>query len=318
MSCPNFIIGIDTSNYTTSLGIVTLEGEVVANLKIPLAVKSGECGLRQSDAVFAHVKNLPNIIKDAEKYVSCGKIAAVGVSSRPRKQQGSYMPCFLSGIVAAQSIASISGGKLYEYSHQCGHIMAALYSSGKMDLADSQFAAFHVSGGTTEILRVFPDTEGFLVELVGGTEDINAGQAIDRIGVMLGLDFPAGAHLEQLALANTVKIPKKKISVNGLRANLSGLENLACKLYRDTENREIVSAFALDFVGRTLYDLRKSYVEAYGDVPFVFAGGVMSNSIIKGMLADNNTYFAEPKFSSDNAVGIALLALRSYNNERNS
>ena len=307
-------LGIDTSNYTTSVALIDESGKLLANIKYPLPVKAGEHGLRQSDAVFSHIKNLPLAMNDAREIIADNKILAIGVSSRPRNLDGSYMPCFLSGVVAATSAATVSGAPLYTFSHQCGHVMAALYSSGRFDLMDKEFAAFHVSGGTTELLKVFPENEGFVAEHIGGTRDLNAGQVIDRIGVMMDMPFPAGRHIEEYALKNQHKIPKKKISSEGLWINLSGLENMAKKLYDDTLSKELTSAFVLDYVGNSLLALCEAYEERFGRSEFVFSGGVMSNSIIKEKLAKSFTSsFAEPALSADNAVGIAYLALRAYN-----
>ena len=308
------VIGIDTSNYTTSLSVMDLDGVLLANLKMPLPVKAGECGLRQSDAVFAHVKNIPEIMKRVAKVLEGRRIVAVGVSSRPRNVDGSYMPCFLSGVAVAESLSATLGVPLYRFSHQCGHVMAALYSSGRLDLLDGRpFAAFHVSGGTTEMLSVKADDDGFVTELVGGTADLNAGQVIDRTGVMMGLPFPAGAHIEELALKNTLPVPNKKPKISEFKINLSGLENLARDLYQKTEDKSLTSAFVLSYVGKGLSMLADAYEEKFGKSDFVFAGGVMCNSIIKRMLSDGRkASFAEPLMSADNAVGIAALTLRAY------
>lgn len=307
-------LGIDTSNYTTSIALLDEEGKLIDNIKYPLPVKSGEHGLRQSDAVFSHIKNLPLALNDAGKLISDKKILAVGVSSRPRNLDGSYMPCFLSGVAAATSAAVAAAAPLYTFSHQCGHVMAALYSSGRFDLLDKEFAAFHVSGGTTELLKVFPESEGFIADHIGGTKDLNAGQVIDRIGVMMGIPFPAGKYIEEYALENSAKIPKKKVCSEGLWVNLSGLENMAKRLYDDTASKELTSAFVLDYVGNTLVALCEEYEARFGKSEFVFSGGVMSNSIIKDKLRKRFvSSFAEPALSADNAVGIAYLALRAYN-----
>lgn len=308
------IIGIDTSNYTTSVALMYADGKLIANIKRPLPVKPGERGLRQSDAVFAHIKNLPSAMSEARDMLAGRKLCAVGVSERPRNIDGSYMPCFLSGVAAAESIAGATGIPLYRYSHQCGHIMAALYSSGRVDLLDGrEFCAFHVSGGTTEMLRVCAVDAGFESELIGGTADLNAGQVIDRIGVLMGLPFPSGAHLEALALKNTLKIPSKKPRALNFKINLSGLENMAGGLYKDTENKELTAAFVFDYIGKSLIALAESYEGKYGKSDFVFAGGVMCNSIIRKMLRERfNASFAEPSMSADNAVGIAALVAREY------
>ena len=309
------IMGIDTSNYTTSVALVTADGELLANIKYPLPVKSGECGLRQSDAVFAHVKNMPLAMREAKKIIN-GEIVAVGVSERPRNISGSYMPCFLSGVSVAEGISAATGAKLYKFSHQCGHIMAALYSSGREDLLEERFCAFHVSGGTTEMLNVTAAGSGFAAELIGGTADLNAGQVIDRIGVHMGLDFPAGKEMEKLAKAFVGKPLRKKPSVSGLNINLSGLENMAVDLYKKTEDKSAVAAFVFDYISRALETLIINYEKDNGKTAFVFAGGVMSNSIIKENLKKVcDASFAEPEFSADNAVGIAVLAARAYNSE---
>lgn len=313
------ILGIDTSNYTTSAAICTLEGEVVLNLKKLLPVAEGERGLRQSDALFAHTKNLPVIMDGVREFLDRNypdrEIAAVGYSKTPRDVEGSYMPCFLSGVAVASSVSATLGCPSYAFSHQSGHIMAALYSAGRLDLIESgeRFAAFHVSGGTTEILLVTPKADGFEVELVGGTADINAGQAIDRAGVMMGLGFPCGREMESLLCGRDIPPAKTRISVRGLECNLSGLENLSRSLYEKTEDKAAVSAFCFDFVADTLFRLTENLCEAYGNIPIIYAGGVMSNKRIGARLAAvDNTYFSSPEFSSDNAAGIALLCRKKY------
>ena len=307
-------IGIDTSNYTTSAAISTKDGKIVANLKLPLPVKAGECGLRQSDAVFAHVKNLPTIMQSLGGELQGMKPIAIGVSATPRPQEGSYMPCFLSGIAAAESFATAADIPLLRFSHQEGHIMAATYSAGAMHLLNTErFAAFHVSGGTTEVLIATPHTKGFDIELFSATADINAGQAIDRIGVMLGLNFPCGKELEKLAEKNEKKVPKSRISVKDGYCNLSGLENMAAKLWQDSGDPALVATFTQQFIADTLIAMTKELDARMPSLSIVYAGGVMSNRYLQSRLGEReNTYFAEPQFSADNAAGIALLCRKQF------
>lgn len=309
-------VGIDTSNYTTSVALCDLEGRIIANLKAPLTVKSGERGLRQSDAVFAHVKNLPELMDRLAEALLEYEPIAVGVSETPRMAEGSYMPCFLSGVAAAHSFAAAKNIPIYKTAHQNGHVMAALYSSGRSEeLLKDRFLAFHVSGGTTEVLLITPksDRHVFEIELVGETEDINAGQAIDRVGIMLGLDFPAGRELENLAKVYQGSFEKKKISVRDCRCNLSGVENIAKKLYDNGADKEMVAAFTFDFIQRTLCEMAAQALEKYGDMPILFAGGVMSNKLMRGAILKRfEAYFAEPEFSADNAAGVALLCRLAY------
>lgn len=310
-------IGIDTSNYTTSAAIADIDGNIVANLKKLLPVEDGARGLRQSDAVFAHVKNLPEIMDSLGERLCELSPLAIGCSVTPRDAEGSYMPCFLVGKEAAHSFAAACGVPIYGFSHQNGHIMAALYSAGALRLLECPvFAAFHVSGGTTEILIVKPQNNSLSVELVGGTADLNGGQAIDRIGVAMGLHFPCGREMERLAMTNTEKLQRPKISVKGLECNISGIENKALALYRESGDKALTSAVVFDFIGRTLSVLTDNLITKYGDIPVIYAGGVMSNSIIKDMLMSRkNTYFAKPEFSSDNAAGTALLCRKKYLSE---
>ena len=307
------ILGIDTSNYTTSVALMYDDGELIANIKRPLPVSEGERGLRQSEAVFAHIKNIPSAMQEAKELLGGRSPAVVGVSEKPRNQEGSYMPCFLSGVAVAEAVSASLGVPLYRFSHQCGHVMAALYSSGSEALMENRFAAFHVSGGTTELLLVKGGEIGFDAELVGGTKDLNAGQVIDRIGVFLGMPFPAGPHLERAAIAYTGKIPSKKVSVDGTYANLSGLENMAHKIFEESGDVGKTAAFVFDYIGNAIASMCDNLIKAQGEMPFVFAGGVMCNSIIKNKLKSKfDARFAEPLMSADNAVGIAELTRISF------
>lgn len=311
-------IGFDTSNYTTSAALCDGDGRVLANVRIPLPVKEGERGLRQSDAVFSHVKNLPVVCRELREAAREVDVVAVGCSISPRPAQDSYMPCFLAGKVAAESYAAALDVPLYTFSHQEGHIMAAMYSSGAMEsLIESPFGAFHVSGGTTEMVLATPTKNGFSVELLGESTDLHAGQAIDRIGVMMGLRFPCGKEMEELAAQNIKKIPPSRISVTDGVSHLSGLENLARKLWGETHDAPLVSAFVLDFCGRTLKKMTEWFDKTHSALPIVYGGGVMSNQYLKGVLSTRErTYFAEPQFSADNAAGIALLTRRRVIKEK--
>ncbi|HOA85140.1 MAG: peptidase M22 [Clostridiales bacterium] len=306
-------VGFDTSNYTTSAALCDEDGRVIASIKQPLPVRGGEAGLRQSDALFSHIKNLPPVADRLREALAGYTPAAVGCSARPRSVEGSYMPCFLAGSAAAHAFAAAAGVPVLYFSHQDGHIMAAAYSSGEPErFRKDPFCAFHVSGGTTEILHVTPRAGGYDIKLLGGTKDLNAGQAIDRAGVMMELSFPCGPALEELAAANTEKIPAPRVSVHGLECNLSGLENLAAGLYSASQNKNLTAAYVINFISVTLCELTSNLRAEYPGLPVLYAGGVMSNSIIKSALSRfDNVYFATPEFSADNAAGIALLCRRA-------
>ena len=301
-------IGFDTSNYTTSVAVYD-NGRIIQRKKL-LKVKQGERGLRQSDAVFQHVVNLPNLADSLAEEIKFKKnIEAVAVSTRPRNIEGSYMPCFLVGENAAACSADLCGVALYKTSHQVGHILAALYSVNRLDLIEKPFIAFHISGGTTEALLVTPDSDEVIkAELIAESTDLKAGQAVDRAGVLMGLKFPCGAELDKMAQASDREF-KIKPSMQGLNCSLSGVENKVKKMLESGDAHNDIAKFVISYILATLDEMTDRIIDKYGDLPIVFAGGVTSNSIINKHLSEKyGAYFASPEFSSDNAAGIAIYA----------
>ena len=306
-----YALGIDTSNYTTSVALIDENKNVIMRKKL-LPVKEGALGLRQSDAVFHHTAQLFSLYKDLVGDVDAARIKAVGVSTRPRPVDGSYMPCFSVGLGAAEIIAATLKAPLYKYSHQEGHIAAAILSCNEDSLFEKEFLAFHVSGGTTEAVMCKPEGFGFKLDKVAGTLDLNAGQAIDRVGVMLGLPFPCGRELEKLALSYDGDV-KVKPTLKGADCCLSGLENLCKKMYDNNSSKENIAYFCIKYIEATLSAMTDRLLEKYSPSDILYAGGVMSNTIIrKNFESRYGAYFAAPEYSSDNAAGISYLTLREY------
>ncbi|MBP3380755.1 MAG: peptidase M22 [Ruminococcus sp.] len=304
---PEFL-GIDTSNYTTSTAIYISEENRIVQQKRLLPVKEGALGLRQSDAVFHHTVQLPEMIELLAQERAEGKFAAVSASARPRNIAGSYMPCFLCGESLARSYAALEQIPLYTTSHQVGHILAALYSADCLELVNEPFIAFHVSGGTTDCLLCESDGEEVLkISEIATSLDLNAGQAVDRAGLMLGLKFPCGAELEKLAVRADRHFKVKPALKNG-NCCLSGVENKCAKMLESGEKPENIAAYCLDLIGETILKMTEYAVEKYGRLPLVFAGGVMSDRLIRDMITAKfgRAHFAEPRYSCDNAAGIAI------------
>jgi N6-L-threonylcarbamoyladenine synthase len=273
-----------------------------------LPVKDGELGLRQSDAVFHHTRQLPDLIERLMEQFN-GRLTAVAASDRPSQTEGSYMPCFLSGFGSARQLAAVLQLPLLRYTHQQGHVAAAAFGAGQTAFLDREFIAFHVSGGTTDALLVRPDPETLIhCERVAGSLDLKAGQLIDRVGLMLGLSFPAGPALEALALTATGKYRPRPVIRDGW-CSLSGVENQCGKLLKDGTPKPEIALFCLMSVFAAIDGMTKALLAAYPERPLLYAGGVMSNSIIRSVLAHRyGGFFAPPAFSADNAAGIALLA----------
>ncbi|MBQ8623493.1 MAG: peptidase M22 [Oscillospiraceae bacterium] len=302
-------LGIDTSNYTTSTALFSSDtGKCVQSKKL-LPVKEGELGLRQSDAVFHHVNQFSELIEALPLNNGCLK--SVGVSTKPRSAEGSYMPCFLVGGTVAKSIGAASDISVHETSHQIGHILAALYSCNRLDLVfgDKPFLAFHVSGGTTDCLLVTPDKENVLkVEEVATSLDLKAGQAVDRVGLMLGLKFPCGKELEKLAMDSLAKF-KIKPTIKDGNCCLSGIENKCRDMLNKGENKCDIALYCLKYIEAAILKMTSCALDKYSDMPVIYAGGVMSNMIIRGSLSNKfEAYFASPEYSCDNACGVAIYA----------
>ena len=304
----SYFLGIDTSNYTTSVALYDDVTDSVISKKKLLPVKEGEKGIRQSDAVFHHTVQLPELIEELfadNNY----KINGIGVSVKPCNEEGSYMPCFLAGLSVAVSLSSAMNVPLYKFSHQDGHIAAALYSADSLDFINNEFIAFHISGGTSQALLVKSHDKYFETEKVADSLDLKAGQAVDRVGLTLGLKFPCGPELERLALQSEKKLEYIKVFRRDGMFSLSGVENKCKQMLDKGFKHEDIALYCLSYIYSAIDDTVSELIGKYGDLPVVFSGGVMSNQIIRNKLETKyKSYFAEPQFSADNACGIAVLA----------
>ena len=301
------VIGIDTSNYTTSIAF--FDGEGGENCSRLLPVRQGELGLRQSDAVFAHIKSLPELSGRLFSHIQKDTITAVGVSTRPRAVEGSYMPCFMVGYSHAKLLADALGVPLAEVSHQQGHVAASLWSAGRMDLLEKNHLAWHLSGGTTELLLVEPEGKNVKCTRIGGTTDISAGQLIDRTGQLLDLPFPSGKHLDSLSRKATGK-DVFRVKCRNSEFSLSGVQNKVQQFHAASADPAETAAYALRCVAGAVYQATAQALEAYPGLSVVFSGGVASNSTLRELTAPLHPVFAQPQFSTDNAMGVAVLTKR--------
>ena len=301
------VIGIDTINYTTS--IAWFDGESGENCSRLLPVKQGELGLRQSDAGFAHIKSLPELSGRLFSNVRADSVTAVGVSTRPRAVEGSYMPCFMVGYSHAKLLSDSLGVPLIEVSHQQGHVAASLWSAGRMELMDRPHLAWHLSGGTTELLLVEPEGKNVRCTKIGGTTDISAGQLIDRTGQLLGLPFPSGKHLDALSKEAVMK-DTFRVKCTDMQFSLSGVQNKVQQFHAAHNAPAETAAYALRCVAKAVYLASEQALKAYPGLRIVFSGGVASNSMLRLVLAPLDPVFSPPQFATDNAMGVAVLTYR--------
>ena len=301
------VIGFDTSNYTTS--IAYFDGKDGVNCSRLLPVKQGELGLRQSDAVFHHTKGLPELSGRLFSNVEIGEITAVGVSTRPRAVDCSYMPCFMVGYSHAKLLADFLHVPLVECSHQQGHVAASLWSAKRLELMDEPHLAWHLSGGTTELLLVEPDGKNVKCSRIGGTTDISAGQLIDRTGQLLNLPFPSGKHLD--ALSDRAQGREVfRVKCPGMEFSLSGVQNKVQQFHEKNGEPTETAAYALRCVSGAVFQATSNALKAYPGLKVVFSGGVASNSMLRQILKPLDPIFSQPQYSTDNAMGVAVLAYR--------
>lgn len=329
----NYSLGIDTSNYTTSVAVTDQSGFVVCDKRIMLKVKEGKRGLRQQEALFQHICNLPELLNDVLNDETRGRIAVVAVSSRPRPREDSYMPCFKAGQTAGTAVSAALGVPYREYSHQEGHIAAVDRSD------DDTFLSYHLSGGTCELLNVrklmtSAEDKAYDIEIIGGSQDISIGQLLDRVGVAMGFRFPAGQTLDEIAMNthNDRKVKEKKDLLTGVKIRdlwfgLSGLETQVLRNLGKIRNGEqnepsSESPYRLnDLEKEMIYELFKRITalliketraarKTTGVSKVIFAGGVSKSSFIRNELRNNLEDIDFGDYSEDNAVGISLLGGR--------
>ena len=300
------ILGIDTSCYTTSVSLCS-KGKIIADLRRPLRVKEGTRGLRQSDGVFMHIKALPELMEQLAQENDMSEVRAVAVSCAPCPGEGSYMPVFMAGLAVAKSVAAAKGVPLYKTSHQEGHIMAALETCGEQ-VTDNELVAVHISGGTTDLLRTKRTNSGFELSLAASSLDLHAGQLVDRVGVAMGMRFPCGAELDFLALT-AEKAEKLPVTMKGCDFHLSGAETKAVQLLEKGADKAALAKGVLETVA---FSVNLSLDALYEQTAFsrvIIGGGVSASKVIRNTMKSDKykILFADPKYSSDNACGVALI-----------
>ena len=317
------VVGVDTSNYTTSLGVVdAANGELLYDVRRVLTVGPGERGLMQSAALFQHVQSLPELLVHLQKAgVDAGwNVRAVGVSERPRDLEGSYMPVFEAGVLAAHALAAGTDAAVVRTTHQAGHVAAGIATSSMAREQGEAFIVLHLSGGTTDVLRGTMGAPGFDLRTVAEGLDLHVGQFVDRVGVRLGLPFPSGPHLERLAGEWDGPAPAIPSAVRAGRPSFSGPLSAAFRLIERGAPAAAVAAAVQRTIATTVEKMIRCAKEQTGVVPVLLVGGVASNQAIRQRLgerfrqgsdATGPLYFCAPRFSSDNAFGVALMARES-------
>lgn len=306
-------MGIDTSNYTTSIALIDDMDNIILDLRKVLKVDKGKKGLRQQEAVFQHVNNFPELFNSIGEQIDFNNIYTVSCSHKPRNVKESYMPVFRVGRGQALIMSKVLKTNYYEFSHQEGHIAAGIMYNELKD--KSEFLSLHISGGTTELLLVNRKNSDFNIDIIGGTLDISIGQLIDRIGVEMGLNFPCGKEMDDMSKKGNVLELKIPISIkDDTWFNLSGLENYFKNLLHDDKLiAEDVLATFFNSISLYLIEIIVKASKIYGINSILITGGVAANSTIRKLLQKElnrvniSVYFPKIELCTDNAIGIAYL-----------
>jgi N6-L-threonylcarbamoyladenine synthase len=307
------VLGIDTSCYTTSVAIMDFAGNLLCDFRRILTVKAGGCGLAQSEMVFQHTRNLPELIEQIKTMAGL-QVVAVGVSDRPRPLADSYMPAFLTGLCLARSLAKVLQVPLFTLSHQENHLEAGLWSAGGPSA--SRFLLLHASGGTTDIMTVArQDDYSFALKTVGESIDLHAGQFVDRIGVALGLSFPSGPHLEKLAQSATAPF-ELPVAVHNGQISFSGPATAALRAIAAGADKASIARGTEIAIGEAFNRSLRNVCDTENIQEILLVGGVAANKFIRDLLiaklAKRNIkiYVPEAKYSGDGAVGVAAHAMK--------
>lgn len=314
------VIGFDTSCYTTSIAAVTLAGTIQADVRQVLSVPQGEVGLRQQAALFQHWRNLPILMKKLREETK-GSIVAIAYSGAPRKEEGSYLPVFTAGANLANCLGAALQVPVYGFSHQEGHLASGEVGAGGP--TGPSFLAVHLSGGTTELLKVEKGTRGYRVSVLGKSLDLNAGQFVDRVGVALGFPFPAGRHLEELAVSYRGSELSLPSVVRGYNISFAGPTSAALRLLENGAEKGAVARAVCRSIAKALEKILRLAVLNTGLKEILLVGGVASNALIRQRLIERlehpavgaRLFFAPPHLSTDNAVGIAYLGQAALKGE---
>jgi N6-L-threonylcarbamoyladenine synthase len=320
----DIVLGLDTSSYTTSLCAISLQfGNILADIRRVLPVDSGQIGLRQSQAAFLHQRQLPELMFELQATfrslcIHTPVVRCIGVSVRPRPLMTSYMPVFQAGASLAHSLANfLERIPVVHTTHQEGHLAAADFFLPSAE--EQSFLAVHLSGGTSDVLLATWTRFGYRIEEIGLGTDLHAGQFVDRVGVALGLPFPAGPQMERLALSvipgqeGTFHLPT---SVSGTSMSFSGPCSAAMRAIKNGIAPPVIAHAVMRSIATAVIKAIHSGLQHQMVDRVVIAGGVSSNRWIRDRIVHRlailhprlNVQFAPPRYSSDNALGVAAIA----------
>lgn len=312
------ILAIETSCDETSVAVLRNDAELLSNvIASQIASHQRFGGVVPEVASRHHVEVITACIEEAllEAEVTAEDLTAVAVTYGP-----GLVGALLVGISAAKAFAWANGLPLIPVNHMAGHLMAAR----AIKELEFPLLALLVSGGHTELVYV---SEAGDYKIVGETRDDAVGEAYDKVGRVMGLPYPAGRIIDELAHEgqDIYDFPRAMIKEDNLEFSFSGLKSAFINLYHnarqkgETMSNVDLSASFQACVLDILMAKTKKALEKYPVKTLVVAGGVAANQGLRERLAaeitDVEVIIPPLRLCGDNAGMIALAAVSEYNKE---
>lgn len=320
----SIILAIESSCDETSAAIL-VDRKVLSNIIATQEVHSDYGGVVPELASRAHQQNIIPVVDQAIKTAKIEKntIDAIAFTRGP-----GLMGSLLVGVSFAKSFAQALNIPMIEVNHMKAHILAHFIERDEnQSYPEFPFLALTVSGGHTQIVRVDNFTD---MEVIGKTLDDAAGEAFDKSGVLLGLDYPAGPKIDELAKSGDplrFEFPFPKIK--GLDFSYSGLKTsilyfLQKEMAKDagfiTDNLNDLCASIQHAIVRILIAKVKRASEETGIKDIAIGGGVSANSYLAqqlNLMAEKkrlNVFIPPLEYTTDNAAMIGISAYYKYLN----
>lgn len=312
------ILAIETSCDETSVAVLRNDAELLSNvIASQIASHQRFGGVVPEVASRHHVEVITACIEEAllEAEVTAEDLTAVAVTYGP-----GLVGALLVGISAAKAFAWANGLPLIPVNHMAGHLMAA---SAVKEL-EFPLLALLVSGGHTELVYV---SEAGDYKIVGETRDDAVGEAYDKVGRVMGLPYPAGRIIDELAHEgqDIYDFPRAMIKEDNLEFSFSGLKSAFINLYHNAQqkgetlsNTDLSASFQACVLDILMAKTKKA-LEKYPVKALVVAGGVAANQGLRERLAaeitDVEVIIPPLRLCGDNAGMIALAAVSEYNKE---
>jgi len=296
-------LGIEGTAHTFGIGIVSSEGEILANASRPY--DPGEGGIHPREAAQAHTRNARAVFEEALKEAKIGveDINLVSFSQGP-----GLGPCLRTAATAARALSARLGAPIVGVNHCVAHVEIGRLAEGAKDPV-----TLYVSGGNTQVIAF----DGGRYRIFGETLDIPVGNCLDVFAREVGLPHPGGPKIEKLA-RNGGRYLELPYSVKGMDLSFSGLMTEAVRKHREGARLEDLCHSLQETAFAALVEVTERAVAHTEKKEVMLTGGVAANRRLRkmiGLMADEHGarfFVPPPSLSVDNGVMISWTGLLAY------